>query len=121
MRAHRDLTQEQLSQAAGVPRQIISGLEKGTRPRPEDETVQRLARALGVTPRQLRGCDPIPELTAADAEVADAPEPPPPADTALGFTSLLRLPPGSVVEIEYRPDGSVALTLRIPNHTPPPP
>ena len=112
-----------------MPRQIISGLEKGTRPRPEDETVQRLARALGVTPRQLRGCAPIPELSAAApglapdaaAAAASGTEAPLPADTAVGFTSLLRLPPGSVVELEYRPDGSVALTLRIPNHGPPPP
>jgi len=129
LRTHRGLTQEALGGRAGVPRQIISGLEKGSRPRPRDGTLERLAEALGVTPPQLKGCDAIPELSAAepglaaDAAAAEAPgaEAPPPADAAVGFTSLLRLPPGSVVELEYRPDGSVALTLRIPNHGPPPP
>ena len=141
LRAHRDLNQEQLSQAADVPRQIISGLEKGTRPRPEDETVERLARALGVTPRQLRGCDPIPELSAADAELAaealagdaavlgaegDAAEAVAryAAETpgaAIGLTSLLTLPPGATLLQKYRPDGSVVLYVQIPTALPPPP
>lgn len=141
LRTYRDLSQAELEAAAGVPRQIISGLEKGTRPRPEDETVQRLARALGVTPRQLRGCDPIPELSAADAEVAAetlagdaavleleggaaeavaryAAETP---GAAIGLTSLLTLPPGATLLQKYRPDGSVMLYVRIPTVPPPAP
>lgn len=126
LRVHRGLSQEQLGQQAGVPRQIISGLENGKRPSPSPATLQALADVLGVTPRQLKGCDPIPELATADPELASEgaappnPDAPPDAspspDIAIGFTSLLRLPPGTVVELEYRPDGSVALTLRIPNH-----
>jgi len=144
LRAHRDINQEQLSQAAGVPRQIISGLEKASRPRPEDETIERLARALGVTPRQLRGCAPIPELSAADAELAaealagEAAEAelestaaeavaqyaPTTPGAAVGLTSLLTLPPGATVLQKYRPDGSVVLYVRIPTAPgpqPPPP
>lgn len=139
LRAHRDVNQEQLSQAADVPRQIISGLEKGSRPRPEAETVARLARALGVTPRQLRGCDPIPELSAADAELAaeavagdaaalerEVAVTEPVARSAagapaLGMTSLLTLPPGATVLQKYRPDGSVVLYVQIPATPPPPP
>lgn len=140
LRAHRDINQEQLSQAAGVPRQIISGLEKASRPRPEDETIERLARALGVTPRQLRGCAPIPELSVADAELAaDALEAdaadaelesaaaeavaryaPTTPGAAVGLTSLLTLPPGATVLQKYRPDGSVVLYVRIPTNPPPP-
>jgi transcriptional regulator with XRE-family HTH domain len=142
LRAHRDLNQEQLSQAADVPRQIISGLEKGGRPRPEAETVERLARALGVSARQLRGCDPIPELSAADAELAaeaiagdaealeregavvETLARSAVAGPALGMTSLLTLPPGATVLQKYRPDGSVVLYVQIPatpHPAPPPP
>lgn len=141
LRAHRDLNQAQLSQAADVPRQIISGLERGDRPRPEAETVAKLARVLGVTARQLRGCDPIPELSAADAELAaevlagDAAAlereatvtetvaraaTATPGGPALGMTSLLTLPPGATVLQKYRPDGSVVLYVQIPA-TPLPP
>lgn len=139
LRAHRNLNQAQLSQAADVPRQIISGLERGDRPRPEAETVARLAGALGVTARQLRGCDPIPELSAADAELAaeavagDAAALEREAAVtatvaraaaggpALGMTSLLTLPPGATVLQKYRPDGSVVLYVQIPATPLPPP
>jgi len=141
LRTYRDLNQAELETAAGVPRQIISGLEKGSRPRPEDETVERLARALGVTPRQLRGCDPIPELSAADAELAaetlagdtavmgvegDAAEAvaryaAATPGGAIGLTSLLTLPPGATLVQKYRPDGSVMLYVRIPTVPPPVP
>lgn len=51
LRHERDLTQEQLAKRAGVHREQISLWEAGTRP--QAWNVHKLARALGVTVKEL--------------------------------------------------------------------
>lgn len=127
----RGYSQELLAERSTLSRQYISDLEQGKRPRPTPRTLARLARALDITDRQLRGCEPIPgllldeEALAAEAELeaaAMAEE----AETlgqttavaarpgGLGLTSLLALPPGSTVLQRMGPDGSIVLYIRIP-------
>lgn len=52
LREARDLTQEQLAQAAGLDRQTIYRTELATHS-PRADAVARLARALGVQPSEL--------------------------------------------------------------------
>lgn len=48
------LTQDELAALAGVDQTTISSLETGRKTSPKFDTVMRLARALGVSPEQLR-------------------------------------------------------------------
>jgi transcriptional regulator with XRE-family HTH domain len=122
LRGWGDYTLDQLSERSGLSRQYLSDLERGKRPRPRPETLARLAEALGVTVRQLRGCEPLTApASETEAEAAAGPEPPaeptppePPDPPALGLTSFLTLPPGAVLLHETKPDGSVTLYIRIP-------
>jgi transcriptional regulator with XRE-family HTH domain len=52
IRSERSLTVEELSKASEVPRATITGLEEGTR-KASQMTVDKLAGALGVEPREL--------------------------------------------------------------------
>src|SRR5262245_45564925 len=116
LRAWRDYTLDDLAARAGLSRQFLGDLEKGARPRTRPETLEKLADALGVTARQLRGCDPL--VAPATEPDAATPEADPPADPpdppGLGLTARLTLPPGAVVVQRTRPDGSVSLYIRIP-------
>jgi transcriptional regulator with XRE-family HTH domain len=126
LRGFRGYSQAILGQRSGLSRQYVSQLELGQRPRPRGETLEALARALGVTADQLKGHAAIPELhpeaaqpalPAAGAEPgAPAPAPPeadpPDYATALGF--LPALPPGATLVQRRHPDGSVTVYLHIP-------
>jgi transcriptional regulator with XRE-family HTH domain len=122
LKGWKNYTLAQLSERTGLSRQYLSELLRGKRPRPTNGTLERLAEALGVTVRQLRGCDPmtVPSID-TDTQLEGQPRPalPPPAPApagrpALGLTSLLTLPPGATVLQETRPDGSVVLYIHIP-------
>lgn len=52
-RAKRKLTQEQLADRAGMSRTYLTKIETGGVYRPEDETIERLATALGMTADEL--------------------------------------------------------------------
>jgi transcriptional regulator with XRE-family HTH domain len=136
LRHFRGWTQGQLGQEAGVSRQYVSGLEKGKRPRPRGETLERLATALGVDVEQLLGQAPLPELGAvapADAEGEAGPsgtegpgelvpvETVQPGDLPAG-PALAIIPGGPYVQISQQrlPDGSLLIYLRGPNGPPKP-
>ena len=113
LRARRGLTQTETARRAGVPRQLLSGLERMTRPRPEAATLEKLAAALGVTVDQLRGHEALPEADAHDEPPGADDEPDPPDYmTALGL--LPALPPGATLVQRRHPDGSVTVYLHIP-------
>lgn len=73
------LTQDELAALSGIAQATISALERGTRPNPTIDTVNRLAKALGIAPSSLRFSEPQPEATvdpSVDGEghtVVDAP------------------------------------------------
>lgn len=48
------MTQDELAQRSGIAQATISGIECGSRPNPTMDTVERLAKALGVAPFSLR-------------------------------------------------------------------
>ena len=52
-REHRMWTQGRLAEEAGVSPTTVSGIESGRISRPQFGTVKKLARALGVDPREL--------------------------------------------------------------------
>jgi len=54
LREKRVITQEELSSASGVGVATISRLETG-RVKPSIKTIRALARALGISPEELRG------------------------------------------------------------------
>jgi len=59
LRLQRGLSQEQLTLLSKIPQNTISRLESNPASRPSFATVDALARALNVDPRQLRfGPDP---------------------------------------------------------------
>ena len=53
IREHRMWTQGRLAEEAGVSPTTVSGIESGRISRPHFGTVKKLARALGVDPREL--------------------------------------------------------------------
>ena len=53
-RQRAKLTQDELAARAGVDQTTISSLETGRKASPRFDTVLRLARALNVSPEQLR-------------------------------------------------------------------
>src|SRR5215510_14851414 len=115
LRERRGLTPAELERRAGVPRQLVWGLEQATRTRPAPATLEKLAAALGVTAEQLRGHEPIPELEAEPGldDPADPAGPPPPEYlTALGMLPVL--PPGTELTYKREADGALTVTLRIP-------
>ncbi|MEO8483106.1 MAG: helix-turn-helix transcriptional regulator [Acidobacteriota bacterium] len=57
------LTQEQLAEAAGRDQALISKIERGDHTNPTTETVEQLAKALGIAPSRLRFSTPLPERT----------------------------------------------------------
>jgi len=61
-RKRAGLTQEQLANKSGVDQTSISRLET-THSQPTDETRERLAKALGIRPVQLRFTEPRPDST----------------------------------------------------------
>ena len=115
LRGLRALSQTELARRAGLARQLLAGLEKGARVRPEPATLEKLADALGATVEQLRGREVIPEL-AAGAPPAASPAPTaaegPDYVTSLGL--LPALPPGTTVIQRRNPDGSTEVYLHIP-------
>src|SRR5262245_7111388 len=127
LRTLRGYTQDALAGRSGVPRQLISLLERARRPRPAATTIERLALALGVSTEQLRGKVAIPELdVGSELSETVAPEPPPPPPgagavvepahvdyvTALGI--LPPLPPGATLTVRRNGDGSTTISLHIP-------
>lgn len=54
LRDQRGLTQDELAELAGLSRDGISRLERGTRS-PQLKTIKKLAQALGVDPEELLG------------------------------------------------------------------
>lgn len=59
-RKRRDWTQEQLAALSGIDQTTISRLETESDPNPTDITKERLAKALGIRPVQLRFSPPEP-------------------------------------------------------------
>lgn len=53
LREKRGLTQEQLADLSGVNQSAISFIENGTTASPKLDTLQKLARALGVSLEEL--------------------------------------------------------------------
>lgn len=80
LRAAREdakLTQDELASLSGVAQATISSIERGTRPNPTIDTVERLAKALGIAPSNLRFSDPQPDGTldrASDREGPSLPD-----------------------------------------------
>jgi transcriptional regulator with XRE-family HTH domain len=65
-RRRAELTQDELAALAGVDQTTISSLETGRKSSPRYETVIKLAKALGISPEQLRfGVEPAPEARAS--------------------------------------------------------
>lgn len=63
LRAAREqahLTQDELASRSGVAQTTISSLECGTRTNPTLNTLERLAKALGIAPSDLRFTAPEP-------------------------------------------------------------
>lgn len=60
-RLRKGLTQELLADASGVDQTTISRLETDDEPNPTERTKERLAKALGIRPVQLRFSAPEPE------------------------------------------------------------
>lgn len=56
-------TQERLEELSGVDQTTISRLEREAAPNPTSDTVERLAKALGIAPSELRFSEPQPEAT----------------------------------------------------------
>ena len=48
------LTQDELAAKSGVAQATISSLERGTRTNPTIDTVDRLAKALGIAPSKIK-------------------------------------------------------------------
>lgn len=63
------LTQEQLADLADVDQTTISRLETDSDPNPTTRTVERLAKALGIRPVQLRFSEPEPDAIGTRASV----------------------------------------------------
>jgi len=57
------LTQEELENLSGVDQTTISRLERESAPKPTPDTVDRLAKALGIAPSRLRFSEPQPSGT----------------------------------------------------------
>jgi transcriptional regulator with XRE-family HTH domain len=57
-RRRAKLTQEQLAAKSSVDQTTISSLETGRHSNPTLDTVERLAKALGIAPSRLRFTDP---------------------------------------------------------------
>lgn len=57
-RLRRKLTQEQLESKSGVDQTTISDLETGRTKQPDETTLKRLAKALGIAPSKLRFAAP---------------------------------------------------------------
>ena len=57
MRKKRDMSQAKLSEKSGVSRSIISNLEYGTRRSTTMDTLERIAKALNVTVKDLIDVD----------------------------------------------------------------
>ena len=55
LRAERDWTQKQLSQASGLSQTDIARIENGVTKRPSAKTVGRLSRAFGIEIEELEG------------------------------------------------------------------
>jgi transcriptional regulator with XRE-family HTH domain len=71
LRMQRGLSQEQLQLLSKIPQNTISRLESNPMSRPSFATVDALARALNVDPRQLR-FGPDPDAPAAKRDEASA-------------------------------------------------
>jgi transcriptional regulator with XRE-family HTH domain len=54
-RQHRQLTQVELAERAGVAQSVISKLERGALTNPSTDALRRLARTLGVSMDYLAG------------------------------------------------------------------
>lgn len=66
-RLQKGLTQEQLADSSGVDQTTISRLETDADPNPTERTKERLAKALGIRPVQLRFSAPEPEAISTRA------------------------------------------------------
>lgn len=55
LRRERDFKRSRLAEESGVSYDTIARLEQGRTPGPTDSTIEKLARALGVTPEELVG------------------------------------------------------------------
>lgn len=66
-RQRKKLTQDELAAASGLDQTTISDLEVGRNTNPRLDTIQRLAKALGIRPVQLRFSAPEPAATSTHA------------------------------------------------------
>ncbi|MFC1845806.1 helix-turn-helix domain-containing protein [Chloroflexota bacterium] len=109
LRAERDWTQKQLSQASGLSQTDIARIENGVTKRPSAKTVGRLSRALGIEieelemysreggqPEAVAAAKPSPEIPAV---IIDAVEVPVMADMHA---------PGEPIEYAYLPKQKAA-------------
>jgi transcriptional regulator with XRE-family HTH domain len=55
------LTQDELAEKSGISQAAISAIERGARTNPTRDTQDRLAKALGIAPSELRFSEPEPE------------------------------------------------------------
>lgn len=62
-RKQQGWTQERLADESGVDQTTISRLETDPKPNPTRETIERLAKALGIAPSKLRFAEPEPSGT----------------------------------------------------------
>ena len=72
LREERALTQAELAEKAGISPSTLSLIESGKVPRPHVGTVRKIARALGVEPKDLRSTE---ELVRPKVERRSSPEP----------------------------------------------
>ena len=120
LRAVRGYSQARLSELTGLSRQYLSEVEKGKRPRPQCQTVERLAAALGVPVEELKGEPPArTPPPAPEGEGQGSPRPVVDVPEHLGAIAavarlLAELPPGLAVLHHSYPDGSVLLYIRKP-------
>jgi transcriptional regulator with XRE-family HTH domain len=55
------LTQDELAEKSGISQAAISAIERGARTNPTRDTQDRLAKALGIAPSELRFSEPEPD------------------------------------------------------------
>lgn len=67
-RERRELTQAELARLAGVDQSTVSGLETGRQANPTLNTQERLAKALGIAPSELRFVSPEPAQSVTKAK-----------------------------------------------------